>query len=86
VKYSHKAFFSRVFNFIGRLLFFSDDIIRRKLLIDGDGGDADKGLVRLQKFIIEWCSEETEPSDEINRETLVSGWNGIGCGLEFDRN
>ena len=40
----------------------SDDIIKRKLLIEGDGGNDDRRVNSLLKTFIKWCqsSESTE--------------------------
>ena len=41
---------------------FADDIIKRKLLIEGDGGNDDRRINSLLKTFIKWCqsSESTE--------------------------
>jgi len=40
----------------------TDDIIKRKLLIEGDGGNDDRRINSLLKMFIKWCqsSESTE--------------------------
>jgi len=39
-----------------------DDVIKRKLLIEGDGGNDDRRINSLLKTFIKWCqsSESTE--------------------------
>merc|ERR1719277_464781 len=41
-----------------------DDIIKRKLLIDGDGGNDDRRISGLMKTYLKWCSATSE--DDIN--------------------
>lgn len=44
--------------------FFLDEIVKRKLLVDGDGGGDDKRLVLLQKYVIDWCNETSDNETE----------------------
>lgn len=40
-----------------------EEIIRRKLLIEGDGGNDDKRIMSLLKTFVQWCNFN-ESSDE----------------------
>lgn len=40
-----------------------DDIIRRKLLIDGDGLGDDRRIVTLMRTFIKWCSSDDDESE-----------------------
>ena len=37
-----------------------DEIVKRKLLVDGDGGGDDKRLVLLQKYVVDWCNDTSD--------------------------
>ena len=41
----------------------TDDIIKRKLLIEGDGGNDDRRINSLLKTFIKWC-QSSESTDE----------------------
>ena len=41
----------------------TDDIIKRKLLIEGDGGNDDRRINSLLKTFIKWC-QSSESADE----------------------
>lgn len=41
-----------------------DDIVRRKLLVDGDGGGDDKRLVSLLKLVIDFCNDQEDSPQE----------------------
>ena len=41
----------------------ADDIIKRKLLIEGDGGNDDRRINSLLKTFIKWC-QSTESAEE----------------------
>ena len=43
-----------------------DEVIRRKLLIDGDGGLDDRRISMLIKHYIKWCN--TDPNSEENEQ------------------
>ena len=38
--------------------------MKRKLLVDGDGGGDDKRLVVFQKYVIDWCNESSDTDME----------------------
>lgn len=40
-----------------------EDVIQRRLLIDGDGTGDDRRLNLLQKSFIKWASSEVSPSE-----------------------
>ena len=42
---------------------YSDEIIKKRLLIDGDGGNDDKRLNNLIRTFIRWCNS-SEPAEE----------------------
>lgn len=50
-----------------------DELIRRKLLTEGDGGNDDKRIVSLLKTFIKWCnsSENAEESDATYQRMLA---------------
>lgn len=50
-----------------------DDIIKRKLLIEGDGGNDDRRINSLLKTFIKWCqsSESTEESNATYQKMLA---------------
>jgi hypothetical protein len=43
---------------------FAEDVIRRRLLIDGDGTGDDRRLNVLLKSFIKWCNASNEPPGE----------------------
>lgn len=43
---------------------FSEDVIRRRLLIDGDGTGDDRRLNVLLKTLIKWCNSADEKPEE----------------------
>ena len=43
--------------------FILDEVIKKRLLIDGDGGNDDKRLNNLIKTFIRWCNS-SESSEE----------------------
>jgi len=45
------------------LSYFADDIIKRKLLIEGDGGNDDRRINSLLKTFIKWCNS-SESAEE----------------------
>ncbi|XP_064606610.1 THO complex subunit 7 homolog isoform X2 [Liolophura sinensis] len=50
-----------------------DDVIRRRLLIDGDGGLDDKRINNLLKSYIKWCnSSETDEENDATYQRLMS--------------
>lgn len=46
------------------LLIFSEDVIRRRLLIDGDGTGDDRRLNVLLKTLIKWCNSTDEKHED----------------------
>lgn len=45
-------------------LIFSEDVIRRRLLIDGDGTGDDRRLNVLLKTLIKWCNSTDEKHED----------------------
>ncbi|XP_067951898.1 THO complex subunit 7 homolog [Watersipora subatra] len=58
-----------------------DEIVRRKLLVDGDGGGDDKRLVLLQKYVVDWCNDttDTDVESDVKYEKLISSL----CNIEY---
>ncbi|KAF6025829.1 THOC7 [Bugula neritina] len=58
-----------------------DEIVKRKLLVDGDGGGDDKRLVLLQKYVIDWCNETSDNETEsgMKYQKLLS----LLCNIEY---
>ena len=54
--------FNRLNSFSFR--YFPDDVIRRRLLIDGDGTGDDRRLNVLLKTLIKWCKSTDEKPEE----------------------
>jgi THO complex subunit 7 len=50
---------------IGHLIIISEDVIRRRLLIDGDGTGDDRRLNLLLKSFIKWCNAPQSPEDDM---------------------
>ena len=52
--------------FVANVVTFSiaEDVIRRRLLIDGDGTGDDRRLNVLLKSFIKWCNAANEPPGE----------------------
>lgn len=46
------------------LCLFAEDVIRRRLLIDGDGTGDDRRLNVLLKTLIKWCNSSDESPEE----------------------
>jgi hypothetical protein len=44
--------------------YIAEDVIRRRLLIDGDGTGDDRRLNVLLKSFIKWCNATNEPPGE----------------------
>jgi len=42
---------------------FSDEVIKKRLLIDGDAGNDEKRLTNLLKAFIRWCSNDDNSED-----------------------
>lgn len=52
---------------------FSEDVIKRRLLIDGDGTGDDRRLNVLQKLIFKWCnSEESSEENQLSLDRILS--------------
>ena len=60
--YQERVFYVRVIHatisHCNHLHYFSDDIIRRRLLIEGDGGNDDRKISTLLKTFIKWCNSK----------------------------
>lgn len=51
---------------------FSEDVIKRRLLIDGDGTGDDRRLNVLQKLLIKWCnSEESQEENQLSLDRML---------------
>lgn len=52
--------------------YFTEDVIRRRLLIDGDGTGDDRRLNVLLKTFIKWCnSVDEKPEDRLEFAILI---------------
>lgn len=58
-----------------------DEIVKRKLLVDGDGGGDDKRLVVFQKYVIDWCNDsvDTDIESDVKFQKLMSHL----CNVEY---
>lgn len=50
-----------------------EDVIRRRLLIDGDGTGDDRRLNVLLKSLIKWCNSSDEKPEERLVITIIVG-------------
>lgn len=50
------------------LFFFVEDIIRRRLLYDGDGTGDDKRITTILKTIIKWSATDCEEEETYVRD------------------
>lgn len=54
-------------------LHIPEDVIRRRLLIDGDGTGDDRRLNVLLKSLIKWCNSSDEKPEERLVITIIVG-------------
>ena len=45
------------------VIFDADDIIKRKLLLEGDGGNDDRRISSLLKTFLKWSNQATDKDD-----------------------
>lgn len=60
-----------------------DEIVRRKLLVDGDGGGDDKRLVLLQKLVIDFCGSVSGEENVTDYDTKCEKMIGMLCNIEY---
>lgn len=57
-------------------MFIVEDVIRRRLLIDGDGTGDDRRLNVLLKTLIKWCNTTDEkPEDRLELRICILNYN-----------
>lgn len=49
-----------------------DEVIRKRLLIDGDGGGDERRFNTLMKLFIKWCNSETPDVDNTSLQRMLS--------------
>ena len=50
---------------------FADDIIKRRLLLEGDGGVDDRRINNTLKMFIKWCNANESPEERYEMYTIL---------------